>query len=143
MQNDFAHSTSADNRVFTINDPSATVKAGQKLNVGFFAKSTAKLRIPLVAGIKFNDKSICPEGGDGDDESIEEIGGDTRCAKLVMKDATDAGRWDGILTVYPLAARNGIQVDIELDEPAWALGVRRHFSWWKVLTRICFTFRTI
>lgn len=67
--------------------------------------------------VKFNNQRICPED-EPEDENF-----DPRCVKFEMKTDGIGGRWDGVLTVYPQVPRNGIRVDIELDEPAWALGV--------------------
>lgn len=106
--------------MFNISDTSKTLKAGKKLNIGFFAKFRSQYKIPLVIAIKFNNKQICPEVAD---EPFADDIVDTRCVKVEVKDGTDAGRWDGVLTVHPQVPRNGIRVDIELDEPAWALGV--------------------
>lgn len=66
--------------------------------------------------MKLNNVLICPE-------ETPPREGETRCVKVEMNGDGAGGRWDGVLTVYPQFARNGIQIDIELDEPAWALGV--------------------
>jgi hypothetical protein len=116
LQNNFGQTTSTNNRVFNIKDESKNLKRGEKLKVEFFVKSAGTSKIPFVTAVKLNKALICPE-----EQPPKE--GEVRCAKVEMSDDGVGGRWDGVLTVYPQRARNGIRVDIELDEPAWALGV--------------------
>lgn len=115
LQNDFAHSSSLNNRVFIIADQNKKLKRGERLKIDFFAKSPEAVKIPLVSSIKFNNGQICPED--------EPFNGEARCAKFEKSGNDTGGRWDGVLTVYPQSPRSGIRVDIELDQPAWALGV--------------------
>lgn len=91
------------------------MKRGEQLRIGFYAKSSNAFKIPSVTGLSFNGAQICPDR--------EPMDVDTSCAKLEMTGNVTGGRWDGVLTVYPKFRNNGIRVDIELDEPAWALGV--------------------
>lgn len=87
------------------------------------------LKAPLIENLKFNGKQVCPEG-DNEPSALESTVSDfdTSCAKFEMLSNGTGGRWDGILTIYPKTPSNGIRVDIELDKPAWALGVRRSIS---------------
>lgn len=78
--------------------------------------------VPMVSGIKLNNAQICPENG-ADDELNQAYNHDPECVKFEMVGNGTGGRWDGVLTVYPRQPRNGIRVDIELDQTAWALGV--------------------
>lgn len=73
----------------------------------------------MVTGIKLNNAQICPETEPDDDRPFFA----DSCVKFEMIGNGTGGRWDGVLTVYPRHPRNGIRVDIELDQPAWALGV--------------------
>lgn len=92
------------------------VKRGERFKIDFFVKASG-FRLPLVTAIKFNNAQICPEN-----EQFNQ-NGESKCAKFEKTDSEIGGRWDGVLTVYPLSPRNGIRVDIELNEAAWALGV--------------------
>lgn len=85
----------------------------------FFAKSSENSKISFVTAMKLNNVLICPE-------EQPPKAGETRCVKVETNGDGVGGRWDGVLTIYPQFSRNGIRVEIELDEPVWALGVRFH-----------------
>jgi hypothetical protein len=67
--------------------------------------------------VKVNDVLICPK-------ETPPREGEGECAKVEMNGEALGGRWNGTLTLYPQFAGNRVKVDIELDEQAWALGVR-------------------
>lgn len=69
--------------------------------------------------MSLNGVQVCHEG----DFAIRDPG-ETSCAKFEMSGNGTGGRWDGVLTVYPQYSSNEIRVDIEFDEPVWALVVR-------------------
>lgn len=106
--------------MFSIKDDAQSLKRGQVLKIEFFAKLPGPFRIPLITGLKLNNERICPE--------VAPTNEDTKCVKFEKTGNETGGRWDGTLTFYPQFPRNGIRVDVQLDRPAWALGV----SWFKV-----------
>lgn len=76
----------------------------------------------MVIEIKLNNAQICPEVAPGDN-AFRHFNGNAKCAKFEMTGDGVGGRYDGVLTIYPQQPRNGIRVDVELDQPAWAFGV--------------------
>jgi hypothetical protein len=103
-----------DNKKFSIFDSKKTLKRGENLQIDFLAKSSSQ--IPKLKRLKLNGHQICP--------NIDVGNADTACAKLEMIDEVKPGRWDGLLTILPkFPSSNVLQVAIEVDKSAWALGV--------------------
>lgn len=75
----------------------------------------------MISAIKLNNEEICSDAETSPDE-------DTSCAKFEMIGNGTGGRWDGVLTIYTQSRRKSIQVDINLDSAAWALGVISRFT---------------
>lgn len=93
------------------------MKRGENLQIDFLAKSSPE--IFNVKSLKLNGHKICPNI---DEENVENA--DNACVKFEMIDEAIPGRWDGLLTVHPkLSTNNVLQVAIEVDSSAWALGV--------------------
>jgi len=111
------------------------LKRGENLEIDFYTRVMNPYRLPSVTSIRLNGVNICPSGSERIDESsaggdsADGGGGgvseaiDTSCAKLEYKTNNITGRWDGILTIYPQFSQNGLRIDLEVDAPAWALGV--------------------
>lgn len=100
-------------------DQNINLKRGEELRIEIFVKSSNQFQFQAIKSLSLNGVQVCSE----DEVAIREPG-ETSCAKLEMIGNGTGGRWDGVLTVYPQFLSNGIRVDIELDESAWALGVR-------------------
>lgn len=115
-KNDLIASTTLDNKKFNIVDSKKTLKRGENLQIDFFAKSSSQ--IPKMKRLILNGRQICP--------NIDVENADSRlCVKFEMIDEVNLGRWGGLLTINPnfLPSNEVLQVAIEVDRPAWALGV--------------------
>lgn len=105
--------------MFVIKDQNIELKRGQELRIEIFVKSSNQFQFQTIKSLSLNGVQVCNEDEFAIRDPVE-----TSCAKFEMRGNGTGGRWDGVLTVHPQFSSNGIRVDIELDEPAWALGVR-------------------
>lgn len=111
FKNNFGLSDATDNRVFTINDYERVFIPGDKVEALFFVRFANPNKIPRIQTIHFNGNRECPDN----------TSGDRNCLRFDTT-ATTAGRWDGILTVYPKFTQTGFKLIIELDGEAYIIG---------------------
>lgn len=99
-----------------------TLRANEILQIGFSGcKSMLEetfIMVPKIRKIKLNQDLMCSE-------LDEDRPFNRSCVKIAMKlpSSSLGGRWDASLTVYPQQSANQINVDIQLDEPVFSLGV--------------------
>lgn len=94
------------------------MRKGEIIEITFIAQSTSSAVqfSNLIRRLKLNEHKICYNNNDAD--SIDE-----GCVELEMIDGPSGGRFDGLLTIFPKFSSNALQVIIEVDNPAFALGV--------------------
>ncbi|KAG5679826.1 hypothetical protein PVAND_009364 [Polypedilum vanderplanki] len=112
--NNFGHSSSIDNRIFTIKNDMKNLKRGEQLNIEYFVNIDQRFPPPTILKLILNGKQLCPH--------VENF--NSECANLEMlTNGTIGGRYDAILTIFPNQLFNGgRKIDFEFDVKSWALG---------------------
>lgn len=110
-----AHSTTRDNKIFTIIDAEKEMKNFEEFAINFFVKFQNFPQAPAtIVRLKFNDMQICPPHNEF---------ATSGCASFEMMSNGSGGRWDAKLTVNQQGTGNELKIDLEFDEVSWALGV--------------------
>lgn len=109
--------SSTNHQKFTIQDNGRAIRKGEIIEITFIAQSTSSAVqfSNLIRRVKLNEHEICHNN---DADSIDES-----CVELEMIDGPSEGRFDGLLTIFPKFSSNALQVIVEVDNPAFALGV--------------------
>lgn len=108
--------SSYNRQTFTIQDSSRSLQQGESIEITFIAKSTSSA-IQLsnfIRKLTLNEHEICGNNIDAIDDN---------CAELEVIDGPSGGRFDGLLTFYPKYTSSVLQVIVEVDNSALALGV--------------------
>lgn len=106
-----------DNQKFIIKDEKRSLNRDESIQITFIAtKPPSSLGVKysnFIRKLKLNSQEICDNS-----ESLN-----VSCAELEVIDESKADRFHGILTLYPKYSSDALQVIIEVDNPALALGV--------------------